>query len=204
MSVARRALVAAILAAAVPAAFAASPPAPPTASKPMQPGAETVVPVLAPELAALFPAEANATLCYARKYDASHMAAHPDQKVTGITIRLVNRLVTDESDDMAQGTLFQLEVRRRGDRETLEASGPCMVEGGKVFCGVECDGGGLYAKKRDDGSLLLSFDDMWGIRMTPDCGDEEEDAKELLPGKDDKAFRLDPLPASACPPYEAW
>ena len=29
-----------------------------------------------------------------------------------------------------------------------------------------------------------------------------DDGKELLPGKDDRSFRLDPV--SHCPPYEEW
>ncbi len=77
-----------------------------------------------------------------------------------------------------------------------------MEQDGKIFCGVECDGGGVFVTRREDGSLMVSFDDMWGIRMSDSCGEEE--GVEFKPGKDDKAFRLDPLPVSQCPAYDAW
>lgn len=178
---------------------------PPSAVRPKPPEADAAPEqeAVAPELAALLQPEPEARICFGRKYDAKHLAAHPDQKVTEIRYNLTWHVFSEEEG--GQGAyLFLLSAKRRGDRELLHASGPCMVREGKVFCGVECDGGGLYAKRRDDGSLLLSFDDMWGIRMTPDCGEEEEDAVSLEPGKDDKSFRLDPLPASACPAYDEW
>ncbi len=182
----------------------AAPNSPPTASAPIGQGAAPSAPDGGPELAALFPAEPNDPACYARAYSAGHLADHPQQKVTAIVMRLVNREAGDDQDNPGVGHLFQLQVKRRGENRLLKALGPCMGEGGRVFCGVECDGGGLYARKRDDGALILSFDDSWGIRMTTTCDEDEADAAELLPGADDKVFRLDPLPVSQCPPYEAW
>ncbi|MFZ1680222.1 MAG: hypothetical protein WAT70_04320, partial [Rhizobiaceae bacterium] len=167
-------------------------------------GAAPADPDEGPELAALFPAEPNVPACYGRAYDARHLAQHPAQQVTGIAMRFVQRESGADPDIPGVGHLFQLQVKRRGDARFLKALGPCMAEDGRVFCGVECDGGGLYAKKRDDGALILSFDESWGIRMTTTCDEDEADAAELLPGADDKVFRLDPLPASQCPPYEQW
>ncbi len=181
----------------------AAPPAPPTASKPIGQGAAPAAPE-SPELAALFPSQPNVPACFGRVYDAKHLAQHPDQKVTAIAMRLVNRDAGADPAVPGVGHLFQLQVKRRDEGRVLKALGPCMAEGGRVFCGVECDGGGLYARKRDDGALILSFDDMWGIRMTTTCDEDEADAAELLPGADDKSFRLDPLPASQCPAYEDW
>jgi len=177
-------------------------PVPPTASRPMPPGGgEDISIERPPELRALFPESENAPACYARLYDAKHLASHPDQKVTAMELRLVLRTAGSD-DEPGIGHLFQMRVKTRGSKDTLSGTGPCMVEGGKVFCGIECDGGGVFVKKRDDGSLLVSFDDMWGIRLAGDCGEDEADGKELLPGKDDRSFRLDPV--SHCPPYEEW
>lgn len=185
---------------AVPAL--AAPPTPPTASKPI--GQGTTSEPASPELAALYPAVPNVPACFGRVYTAGHLADHPKQKVSEIAMRLIDRQAGADPAIPGVGHLFQLRVRLRGENKLLKALGPCMAEGGKVFCGVECDGGGIYARKRDDGALILSFDDMWGIRMTTTCDEDEADAAELLPGADDKSFRLDPLPASQCPPYEAW
>lgn len=200
----RAAFIASALLFAAPA-LAAVQHVPPTASKPMQPpggGGSTVEGIeRPPELRALFPAEINVPACYARTYDAKHLADHPQQKVTAMELRLVLRTVGSD-DDSARGHLFQMRVKMRGSKPIMSGVGPCMVEGGKVFCGIECDGGGVFAKKRDDGSLVVSFDDMWGIRLSDGCGEEEEERAELLPGKDDKAFRLDPV--ANCPPYEKW
>jgi len=180
-----------------------APPAPPTASKPIGQGAAPAAPE-SPELAALFPSQPNVPACYGRAYDAKHLAQHPDQKVTAIAMRFVNRDAGADPAIPGVGHLFQLQARLRGGSKTLKALGPCLAEGDKVFCGVECDGGGLYAKKRDDGALILAFNESWGIRMTTTCDEDEGNVAELLPGKDDKSFRLDPLPASQCPPYEEW
>lgn len=187
---------------AAPAVAAMSQNVPPTASKPMQPGGEEAVEFeRPPELRALFPEETNTPACYARAYDAKHLADHPQQKVTAMELRLVLRTVGSD-DDTARGHLFQMRVKTRGSKEVMTGIGPCMVEGGKVFCGIECDGGGVYVKKRDDGALIVSFDDMWGIRLADDCGEDDEEAAALKPGKDDRSFRLDPV--ASCPAYEKW
>lgn len=183
-------------------AFAA-PPTPPTASRPIGQGAAPAEPE-SPALAALYPAQTNVPACYARAYDAKHLAQHPDQKVTAIAMRFVNRDAGADPAIPGVGHLFQLQVRLRGGKDVLKALGPCLAEGDNVFCGVECDGGGLYAKKRDDGALILSFDESWGIRMTTTCDEDEANVASVVPGRDDKVFRLDPVPASQCPSYEEW
>lgn len=204
MRLRRPAVLLATILLAAPALAAMSQNVPPSASKPLQPpgGGEEVEFERPPELRALFPEKANTPACYSRTYDAKHLAAHPDQKVTAMELRLVLRTI-GSADDSAQGHLFQMRVKTRGSKETMTGIGPCMVEGGKVFCGIECDGGGVFVKKREDGALLVSFDDMWGIRLADDCGEgEEEDSASLTPGKDDKAFRLDLV--ASCPAYEQW
>jgi hypothetical protein len=164
--------------------------------------AGAVEPEAPPALAALLAPSPNARACYSRAYDKAHLAAHPKQKVADIALRLTWRVIEGECEDCSQGYLFQMQLRRRADKKPLVASGPCMERDGKAFCGVECDGGGVFLEKRGDGSLLVAFGDSWGIRMSPDCGEEDEVAIE--PGADDKAFRLDPLPAAQCPPYDKW
>jgi hypothetical protein len=174
--------------------------------------AATATPALTQEpdapaaLQAVLAATPNARQCFARIYDRAHLAAHPGQKVAELGFRMIWRKVDGEcgGGDCLQGYGFQLKVRRRNDKRPFAASGPCLERDGKAFCGVECDGGGLYVTKNADGSLLLSFGDSWGIRLGEECGEDSGETTELLPGKDDRVFRLDPLPAGQCPAYEKW
>lgn len=159
-------------------------------------------------IGAIVPAEPEARACFVREYTDEHHKAHPAQTVAAMEFRLTWHVFqVEEGAEPFSGYQFQMSVKRRDSGTEQTGSGPCMEQNGKIFCGVECDGGGVYLKKREDGSVLVSFDDMWGIRLLGSCGDDEEaDANTvtLEPGKDDKAFRLDPLPVSQCPAYDAW
>ena len=95
---------------------------------------------------------------------------------------------------------FTLAAKLRGGAETLYASGECGSTS-RIGCGVECDGGGieLDPKANDPGALLVRLDrDYSFIRMTPGCGDEEEDAVTLQAGADDKVFKLTKSPLLLC------
>ena len=143
-------------------------------------------------------------ICHSRHYDSAHMKAHPRQLVTDITFRLAyHRFDADENYPQGQRNYyFQLLAKKKGNTRTLTASGECFVHENRIFCGVECDGGGLYMKKDGAKSLVLSFGDMWGIRMSDGCGEAEESTVMLEPGADDRAFRLEP--DRICPAYEQW
>ena len=159
-------------------------------------------------IGAIVPAEPEARACFVREYTDEHLKDHPAQTVAGMEFRLTWHVFeVEEGAEPFSDYQFYLGVRKRGGKKELTAGGPCMEQEGKIFCGVECDGGGVFVTKREDGSLMVSFDDMWGIRMSDSCGEEEaseEAGVEFKPGKDDKSFRLDPLPASQCPVFDAW
>ena len=159
-------------------------------------------------IGAIVPAEPEARACFVRQYTQDHLKAHPAQTVAAMEFRLTwHVFAVEEGAEPFSDYQFHLGVRKRGAKKELTAGGPCMEQGGKIFCGVECDGGGVFVTKREDGSLTVSFDDMWGIRMSDSCGEEEaseETGVEFKPGKDDKVFRLDPVPASQCPAFETW
>jgi hypothetical protein len=155
-------------------------------------------------LTSILPENDGARACFSRVYDAAHLSRHKDQKVVEIGFRL--GFVAEKNDDGStyRSFRYQLNARQRGDAEAAMASGECGQSGGKSFCGVECDGGGVYVRPLPDGALLVEFGDSRGIRLTPGCGEDEENFVMLEPGKDDKSFRLARVPDAQCPAYADW
>ena len=165
------------------------------------------MPEPSPLLATIVPVQPEARACFARVYDAAHLKKHPRQTVTAMEFRLTWHIFRQEGNEPFGDHMFQMRVDRRGAKKQAHGTGPCMERAGKAFCGIECDGGGVFLEPRDDGSLLVSFGDMWGIRLSESCDGEEEDedaAASLEPGQDDKSFRLERLPDSQCPAWEDW
>jgi hypothetical protein len=169
------------------------------AAQPVEPGKEG-------ELASILKPEPGAHACFRRAYDSQHLAAHPKQTVTAMELRLAyHRFEPDTTYPQGQRNYyFDLIVKRRGKEKTASGGGECSSGVDGIFCGVECDGGGFFLKRAKDGkSLVVDFGDMWGIRLTEGCGEDESDYTELKPGADDKSFRLNPSSAN-CPAYDAW
>lgn len=166
------------------------------------------------KLKALLPPASGAQACYARTYDAKHLAEHPKQKVSAIMLYL--RYVLDAEEERAlTGTStsdpdafrydFTLAATFRNRPETVYASGQCSSTE-SIFCGVECDGGGVELEPHpaEHGALLVRLDRGSGfIRMTPGCGDELEDAVLLESGADDKVFKLKAAPVAQCAAMQA-
>lgn len=148
--------------------------------------------------------------CFGRVYDAAHLKAHPKQRVTSFHLFRdfapdANKETPQESrkelveQDGEGGIRVTAYVRFR-DRPGLFFNGlfcGMSADGGKVRCGIDCDGGGFFL--RDAGKSLLL--DNQGFVVVGGCGaseDEEENTDVVKPGADDKVFRLDPLPAAQC------
>lgn len=167
-------------------------------AQPVEPGAEG-------ELANLLPPEVGRRVCYARRYDAAHLNAHPEQKVTEIQFRL-SYFRHDPDDYFPQGQrnyYFAVLARLRGQGKLLTSMGECVPGDGRVSCGVECDGGGFTLTRRPPGKVLLSLGENGRLRMTEGC-DEEEDAVDLEAGADDKEFLLTKADDATCPAYDDW
>ena len=149
-------------------------------------------------------------VCFGRVYDAKHLKSHPRQRVTAFHLfrdftpdsnmetpqETREQLVGDDGENGIRVTAY---IRFR-DRPGLFFNGlHCgpSSDGAKVRCGIECDGGGFYAKGSGP-SLLLENQ---GFVVIGGCGaseDEAEQADFVKPGADDKVFRLDPLPVAQC------
>lgn len=104
--------------------------------------------------------EGPETGCYARSYDAAHMAAHPDQVVEALRMRIfdqthdgyTNRFATLYVDFANQG-----HVRRDGHgAQLLDQYLICYTDSeGRPGCAVECDGGSFYAIRQDDKGMTI-------------------------------------------------
>lgn len=176
------------------------------AAGPVSASAQAIPPGEEGELAEIVRPVPGERACFRRAYDANHLAAHPHQQVTSMEFRLTyHRYDPDENYPEGQRNYyFNLLVERRGKSGKLHATGECVFYDGAIACGVECDGGGIGLRRDGKGSLLVDLTVYSSIRMTDGCGDAEEDAVELAAGRDDRLFRLDPVPDSQCPAYADW
>lgn len=163
----------------------------------------TVAPGEEGPLKDILPPEPGTHICFARTYDAAHLAKHPKQKVTDIQFRLAyHKFDVDEGYPQGQRNYyFALLAKRRGEKEFATAFGECSLWEGKITCGVECDGGGVNIEKSGEG-LGINFGNYWGISLTNECGSGDVAAPALEPGEDDKEFRL--TKTNDCPKYEDW
>ena len=125
--------------------------------------------------------------CYGRVYDAAHLKKHPKQRVTAFHLfrdftpdpntetPLENHQALIDSDGEG-GIRITAYVRFR-DRPGLFFNGMACAsasEGGKVRCGIECDGGGFFVKG-DGKSLLLENQ---GFVVIGGCGANEDEAEQ--------------------------
>ena len=146
-------------------------------------------------------------VCFARNYDAAHLAKHPKQTVSAVKFLLA--YIKHDPDqyrkDGQRNYYFTLEVRFR-DRpgKRLTTGGDCFPGDGVIRCSVECDGGGIQVRwsKRPE-SILVDLASTGFIRLN-DCGGEDESGRALKPGADDRAFLLTRIGGAACPAYEKW
>lgn len=140
--------------------------------------------------------------CFVRRYDAAHLARHPQQKVE--TMKL---LVSAEKVPEAEGLSysFRLGIEFRDRRGTFESAGSCGHVGDfdeaadklHLGCGVDCDGGGISVElANDDKATLVRIEEL-RIWRSGNAGDDEEDIA-LKGGADDRSFRLDRADLKDC------
>lgn len=167
----------------------------------VQPGKEGVL----ANLVAPVPGE---RICFARNYSRDHLEAHPKQRVTGMQFQLTYyRHAADQDYPKGQRNYyFRLIAKLRDKTKPYSVIGECNASGANIRCGVECDGGGVNIRKRQEGKLLVYFGDYDEIRLAEGCGEEEDPDKttDLKAGADDKEFLLNPVAAENCPAYEKW
>jgi len=151
-------------------------------------------PALAGELDAFVPPQDGATVCWSRLYDAAHLTQHPEQKVSQMGLALTYH---GPANDLGEYYQFRLEAQLRDGTRGF-ATGPCEARNGKMWCGVECDGGGVAVGLRNGGAVLLDLTETGYIRLAESCDAEEADGFELMAGRDDRTFLLGGASAKEC------
>ena len=147
-------------------------------------------------------AKANTYACFIRRYDADHLARHPDQKVSQMKLLVTSEWNAEEKQLIPN---FRLGVRFRNKRGDYDSSGGCnhvrLEEANKevrLGCGVDCDGGGIgIAMGKDDNSTIVRLE---RVRIWQKGKPDEDASGELSAGKDDAIFRLDRASLDECQP----
>jgi hypothetical protein len=144
------------------------------------------------------PIRGKASACFVRRYDASHSAQHPKQKVGAMKL-----LLTAENHPK-EGTAYAYKVgvqfrHKPGNFDGGSHCGHMIDEDGKkdirFSCDVDCGGGGLeIAMSKDNKSAIVHLEviGVWD-RKHPD-----RDAITLEGGLDDKVLRLDRVDTREC------
>jgi len=124
--------------------------------------------------------------CFARAYDAKHLAAHPRQRVTHIALG-PSRLGAPTPPGAFEVT-FSLVLK--GDGGSYQSEGICRATAKAVTCDAEGDGG-RFTIRPDGRNILIRIERLvleGASDVTPD----------LAVGGDDRVLRLSPGPDSAC------
>ncbi len=148
--------------------------------------------------------------CYGRVYDAQHLASHPKQRVT--SFHLFRDFSPDQNAEIPAQPVEELRARdgdngsialsayvRLRDKRGVYSNGFSCQRGekGGVYCYIDCDGGSFDLKPSGDALLL----DNKGFVVVGGCGASDEDEgknENVLPGADDRQFRLEKQPVAQC------
>lgn len=152
------------------------------------------------------------SLCFERHYDTAHLARHPDQLITSMTLALdpdgpKKRGVA--KSDIGKVNIpfdFKIAMKKRGSSNIYVQEGSVEDRDGKQQGIVECDGGGFILQKNPSGVLLSiglgkGFEERIRMSIVPDpCGysDRVNNSVEIEGGKDDRTFRLYAVPNQFC------
>ncbi|MCB1496427.1 MAG: hypothetical protein KDJ86_11615 [Bauldia sp.] len=134
--------------------------------------------------------------CYTRHYDAVHLAGHPKQNVTDMTLFVASYI----EPDAGRQYVLSMGVQFRTAKTQFQVSGACGVpaDGSAALgCGIECDGGHIGIRIKNAESILVDIP--YGAR-TWDPASEEEPPEDARFGLDDKLFRLDRTALPDCAP----
>ncbi len=147
--------------------------------------------------------------CFVRRYDASHLAHHPRQKVSAMKLLV---LVDNLPEPTGFSYAFRLGVKFRNQPGDFVTSGDCgrpsadvVGESLHIHCSVDCDGGGVTVSLADgDKSVLVKPNetrvypaDRPGQANADD--DPDHDGRVTLEGgADDRVFRLDRTDIETC------
>jgi len=146
------------------------------------------------------PGKDRAFACFVRHYDAAHLKGHPQQNVTDMLV-----LVDSSYDAESQSRSYALTLGSnfRGVKKQFQSYGGCSgtIEGQKLSCYVDCDGGAIDVRFKDENSILVDIP--YGARLEdPDASLDEEPGANVPEkaqfGPDDKTFLLSRASPALC------
>jgi hypothetical protein len=128
--------------------------------------------------------------CFVRRYDASHLAQHPKQKVSAMKLLVTSE---DAPEDKTVNYSFRLGFKYRHRPGNFDSSGFCnhvvAEKSGneiRLGCGIDCEGGGIeVAMSKDDKSTLIRLE---RIRIWERNKADEDAGNDLVAGANDKIF----------------
>jgi len=144
----------------------------------------------------LSPTEGSA-LCYSQAYDAEQLKGQTEPKMTELSFHVVYGKHPDSKDqsDEYRTYWFRLAARPAGATDTLRVAGECNERTSRIWCGVECDGGGFIVHPNSDSkSVRLVFDRL--LRTVGSC--EAEELSNLDLGTPGRIFELRMADAALC------
>ncbi|MFV0281500.1 MAG: hypothetical protein ACK5JM_12175 [Rhodoblastus sp.] len=131
-------------------------------------------------------------ICFARVYDAAHLAANKAQRIRDIAIRLAIR-VENGKPRLEQHLVAHLV----GSARKFVSNGECRKFRGRLArCHVEGDGGGVDLTLARNGEALTARFDNLRIWRPQEAADESGMVLDRSPV--DKVARLDKAALSAC------
>ena len=134
--------------------------------------------------------------CFARVYDAKHLAGHIRQNVTDMS--LLARFDTETPYYYA----LILGLHLRKSRELRMTAADCSTHRNdgatEIECSAACEGGPVDIKLKNDGSVWLTFPHNASIWSPNEAGDTVVKPTGL--GADDLLFRLDRAAGAQCAP----
>jgi hypothetical protein len=188
------------------ALFIACAAAPALAQSDVQPGFDT-------RLLLLAPAEDKAETCFLRRYDSAHLKARPKQRIEaiGLCVQVGRQQPEEKSEPVRYVYNFDFAAKLKDRAGILKTAGECgyshlppeeqkRIASKPIWCGVDCDGGGITIEPRKEGAELLAR--LQRIRVESECGGgDEEKAIDLEGGADDKVFII---PRTTVDDYRAF
>ena len=120
--------------------------------------------------------------CFARSYSKAHLADHPDQLVTDISLS-----ISPLSKGGKTPTLMVF-VKMRGDPYYYSESATCKIKGLGLNCHIEGDGGSFVLTGEKDGVLRLTVGTggigFEGDKFVEISGTQGDDRAFLIPNVD--------------------
>jgi hypothetical protein len=101
-----------------------------------------------------FAKAADGKPCYARRYDAQHLATHPRQTIAAIEVDFETRL-PDGAVNTAEHFELGFGAQPRGATEWFTNAGVCTLSGQAFTCHLEGDGGEFTLRPQPNGALRL-------------------------------------------------